>query len=58
VPEQVRDFSPNAGHCRLEPELEVILVVTDEHGREPRRIYCNAWYAFKTRTLRNESYLS
>jgi len=34
VPEQVRDFSPNTGHCRLEPERAVILVVTDERGRE------------------------
>jgi hypothetical protein len=34
VPEQVRDFSPNIGHCRLEPERAVILVVTDERGLE------------------------
>jgi hypothetical protein len=34
VPEQVRDFSPNTGHCRLEPERAVILVVTDERRRE------------------------
>ncbi|HZL78717.1 MAG TPA: hypothetical protein VFC17_07675 [Candidatus Limnocylindrales bacterium] len=34
VPEQVRDFSPNTGHCRLEPERAVILVVTDERGHE------------------------
>ena len=34
APEQVRDFSPNTGHCRLEPERAVILVVTDERGRE------------------------
>jgi hypothetical protein len=34
VPEQVRDFSPNTGHCRLEPERALILVVTDERRRE------------------------
>lgn len=34
VPEQVRDFRPNIGHCRLEPERAVILVVTDERGCE------------------------
>jgi len=34
MPEQVRDFSPNTGHCRLEPERAVILVVTDERGGE------------------------
>ncbi len=34
APEQVRDFSPNTGHCRLEPERAVILVVTDERGDE------------------------
>jgi hypothetical protein len=34
VPEQIRDFSPNTGHCRLEPERAVILVVTDERGLE------------------------
>ena len=34
APEQVRDFSPHSGHCRLEPERAVILVVTDERGIE------------------------
>lgn len=32
--EQVWDFSPNLGHCRLAPERAVILVVTDERGCE------------------------
>jgi hypothetical protein len=31
---QVRDFSPKSGHCRLEPERAVILVLTDERGCE------------------------
>ena len=31
---QVWDFSQNLGHCRLAPERAVILVVTDERGRE------------------------
>ena len=34
VPEQFRDYSPETGHCRLEAERAVILVVTDEHGGE------------------------
>jgi hypothetical protein len=32
--EQVWDFSPTLGHCRLAPERAVILVVTDERGCE------------------------
>ena len=32
--EQVWDFSPSLGHCRLAPEQAVILVVTDERGCE------------------------
>lgn len=32
--EQVWDFSPALGHCRLAPERAVILVLTDERGRE------------------------
>ena len=32
--EQVWDFSPNLGHCRLAPQRAVILVVTDERGCE------------------------
>lgn len=32
--EQVWDFSPSLGHCRLAPERAVILVVTDERGCE------------------------
>jgi hypothetical protein len=32
--EQVWDFSPGLGHCRLAPERAVILVVTDERGSE------------------------
>lgn len=32
--DQVYDFSPNLGHCRLAPEQAVILVVTDERGCE------------------------
>lgn len=34
APDQIWDFSPNLGHCRLAPEKAVVLVVTDEHGRE------------------------
>jgi hypothetical protein len=34
LPGQVRDFSPHTGHCRLEAERAVILVVTDERGDE------------------------
>ena len=34
VPEQFRDYSPETGHCRLEAERAVILVVTDERGGE------------------------
>lgn len=34
VPEQVWDFSPNLGHCRLAPERAVVLVVTDAQGCE------------------------
>ncbi len=32
--EQVWDFSPSLGHCRLVPERAVILVATDERGCE------------------------
>ncbi|MCU0784943.1 MAG: hypothetical protein MUF81_13050 [Verrucomicrobia bacterium] len=34
APEQVWDFSPNLGHCRLAPERAVILMVTDERKCE------------------------
>lgn len=32
--DQVWDFSPNLGHCRLVPERAVLLIVTDEYGCE------------------------
>jgi len=32
--DQVWDFSPTLGHCRLAPERAVILVLTDERGWE------------------------
>ncbi len=32
--DQIWDFSPMIGHCRLAPERAVILVVTDERGCE------------------------
>jgi hypothetical protein len=33
-PDQVLDFDPNAGRCRVLPELAVALVVTNEHQNE------------------------
>ena len=31
---QLRDLDPNSGECRLIPERGVVLVITDERGRE------------------------
>ena len=52
VPEQVRDFSPNTGHCRLEPERAVILVVADERGREAVFGFARYPFALKSVSLR------
>jgi len=56
APEQVRDFSPHSGHCRLEPERAVILVVTDELGVET--VFGFARYPVTLRDINGRALLS